>query len=287
MSIQLFRQERLREPLEQYLDVFDEYRGVVEEVLKDTDDLKALEDHILDIVTDDRRREVFRYLSGPPMSDDDLKSLLDIGSFAYSRLSSDKPALQKLTSIAQQLHDRRRFPWVETGKSPTKAELETSVVATAALLAMRRLETSRRSGSKARQEQHVADFLVRRGLVEVETRKVANLIDAPGKGQFCRESPLGSRKADFIVGLYDGRTMPLECKVSNSALNSIKRLNNDAAVKAEAWRHDFGTVSVVPAAVLEGVFKLGSLQEAQDRGLVLFWAHDLESMMDWIDRAVP
>ena len=43
--------------------------------------------------------------------------------------------------------------------------------------------------------------------------------------------------------------MPIECKVSNSATNSIKRLNNDAAVKARIWRGEFGERQVVPSAV--------------------------------------
>ena len=43
---------------------------------------------------------------------------------------------------------------------------------------------------------------------------------------------LGTRKADVLVGLHDRRLMPIEAKVSNSFTNSIKRLNNDAAVKA-------------------------------------------------------
>ena len=43
----------------------------------------------------------------------------------------------------------------------------------------------------------------------------------------------------------------------------MKRLNNDAAVKAETWRTDFGTTQVVPAAVLSGVYKLHNLEEAQ------------------------
>ena len=51
----------------------------------------------------------------------------------------------------------------------------------------------------------------------------------------------GGRKADFVVCLYDGRKMPLECKVSNSSTNSVKRLNNDAAVKAVRWIQGFGT----------------------------------------------
>jgi hypothetical protein len=56
----------------------------------------------------------------------------------------------------------------------------------------------------------------------------------PRPGEFCRESELGSRKADFIISLHDQRLLALEYKVSNSELNSIKRLNNDAAVKRQS-----------------------------------------------------
>ncbi len=97
----------------------------------------------------------------------------------------------------------------------------------------------------------------------------------------------GSRKADFIIGLPDFRKMALECKVSNSATNSIKRLNNDAAVEATVWRTDFGSVTVVTAAVLGGVYKLKNLVEAQNRGLTLFWVHDLAAMIDWIHCTDP
>lgn len=77
--------------------------------------------------------------------------------------------------------------------------------------------------------------------------------------------------------------MPIECKVSNSATNSVKRLNNDAAAKAEAWLKDFGTRQVVPTAVLGGVYKLRNLEDAQDRRLALFWAHRLNELTDWIE----
>lgn len=97
----------------------------------------------------------------------------------------------------------------------------------------------------------------------------------------------GPRKADFVIGLWDGRKMPLECKVSNSATNSIKRLNNDAAVKASVWISAFGTAQTVPAAMLSGVFKLRNLEDAQQRGLTIFWAHNLEAMVAWIESTKP
>jgi hypothetical protein len=135
---------------------------------------------------------------------------------------------------------------------------------------------------KRAQEQHVEDALINVGFTMVPARTVAVLEEAPGAREFCRESYLGTRKADFILRLNDRRVMPLECKVSNSATNSVKRLNNDAAVKAVGWRSDFGIRQVVLAAVLSGVYKLGNLKEAQNRGLTLFWAHELDKLIGWV-----
>ena len=95
-------------------------------------------------------------------------------------------------------------------------------------------------------------------------------------------APLGERKADVVVRLHDTRLLAIECKVSNSATNSIKRLNNDAAVKAEYWLKQFGQAQVVPAAVLSGVFKVLNLEQSQQRGLALFWAHDLPRLGEFI-----
>ena len=71
--------------------------------------------------------------------------------------------------------------------------------------------------------------------------------------------------------------------MSNSSTNSVKRLNNDAAVKAASWKVDFGLRQVVPTAVLSGVYKLHNLMDAQERGLTIFWAHDLAPMTEWIE----
>ena len=78
--------------------------------------------------------------------------------------------------------------------------------------------------------------------------------------------------------------MAVECKVSNSSLNSVKRLNNDAAAKAEVWTRDFGMLNIVPAAVLSGVYKLHNLDDAQRRGLALYWDHRLSDLTEWIER---
>jgi len=67
----------------------------------------------------------------------------------------------------------------------------------------------------------------------------------------------------------------------------VKRLNNDAAAKAVAWLEDFGSTQVVPAAVISGVYKLKKLQEAQQRGLTIFWSYNLPVMLHWIESTRP
>jgi hypothetical protein len=75
--------------------------------------------------------------------------------------------------------------------------------------------------------------------------------------------------------------------VSNSSTNSVKRLNNDAVVKAKTWIEEFGTSNVVPAAVLSGVFKVHNLHTAQAGGLTIFWAHRLAALTDFIESTRP
>lgn len=279
-----FRAGRATEPLELYVDLFDQARARVEAFFVATDDLLGLTAETPVRLGSRAEREVFRYLSGPPVSEDDLKVLVQARSLAPGRVEHDTELVSRLLAFLRDWHDRRRFPWLASKRRPTDGEREAAILATSALLASRRLETMRRSQGKELQEERVATALRRTGLVEAATRRVRTLGEAPPRGEFCRESYLGERKADFLVGLWDGRVMPLECKVSNSATNSVKRLNNDAAVKAEVWRRDFGNLQVVPTAVLSGVYKLHNLENAQERGLTLFWAHDLQPMLDWIHR---
>lgn len=280
-AIELFRRRRMEEPLEQYIATFDEYQGTVEELLEATVDLSDLDTQIVEILTDPKGLEAFRYLAGPPISDDDLKVVAE-AVLSKQRILQDPAMVARIRQVVLSGIDRRRFPWVVERREPTEAERQAAVIASAALIASRRLETRRRSYGKREQEAAVHAALLAMGFKRVAPRKVSVLADAPSAGEFCAESELGGRKADVLIGLWDRRLMPLECKVSNSSTNSVKRLNNDAAVKATTWKKDFGTAGVVPAAVLGGVYKLHNLQDAQRRGLALFWDHQLVALTDWI-----
>ena len=277
-----FRDARRSESMEVYLRYFDEYRAIVEQVLDRTLNLTRLDQAVSASQVGDRESEVLRYFCGPPLSLDDLRMLANAESLHSQDRGPTGAVSARVIGIIREWCDRRRFPWLDVGRPPTEHEKSTAIVATTALLAMRRTETYRRMRGSEAQERLVRDALFGIGFREAVPRRVPTLSLAPPSGEFCREAMLGSRKADFIIGLADGRTAAIECKVSSSAVNSIKRLNNDAAVKAAVWRSEFGTVQVVPIAVLEGVFALRNLSAAQNQGLTIFWAHDLAGMTDWI-----
>lgn len=230
-----------------------------------------------------RLGEALRYLAGPPISDDDLKVIADVESLAPGVLSKDIEALRKVYAVIERVIDPYRFPWVLTKTAPNTTQIEAALLASSVLLAGQRLATERRSDGKDGQEGAVKQYLLSIGFTEVPTTSITTLVHGPQRMQFCGECLVGARKADVVVRLHDTRLLPIECKVSNSARNSVKRLNNDAAAKAENWLKEFGTVQIVPAALLSGVFNLLNLEQAQDRGLALFWGHDLDEVGEFIN----
>ena len=276
-----FCEERLREPLEQYLEVFDEYAARVRALLLGTDHLTNWTGAFEIVLSDEVGMDVLRYVAGPPISADDLKTLAD-ASLAPGRLRNDPEMADRVLEVVLTSLDAKRFPWVAEQRQPDLAERQAATVASASLMATQRVQTDRKNFAKTKQEKQGADYLSGIGMTQVGPRDIATSDDAPSRGSFCGECMCGDRKADLVVRLYDGRLMPIECKVSNSATNSVKRLNNDAAIKAEAWIKQFGTLQTVPTAVLSGVFKRHNLVQAQQAGLTIFWAHDLGPLGEFV-----
>lgn len=275
-----FRTERMQEPLEQYLNAFDEFQGVVEELLETSVDLTQLDSVALEILSNKRLALAFRYLAGPMISADDLKTLAE-AVLTPKRLKVDPEMVARIVDVVLAGLDRRRFAWISERREPTEQERAAAVLATASLIANNRTSTVRRNEGKDNQEKTVAERLTAAGLVLVNRRKMSSLRQAPNPGEFCLESELGTNKADLVATAWDNRVVLIECKVSNSATNSIKRLN-DVTNKATAWKTAHGEAEVVPVAVLSGVYKTRRLMEAQSRGLTLIWAHNLEPLIEWL-----
>ena len=239
-----------------------------------------------DVVREGDSLTAFRYLAAPPVSEDDLKTLAET-TLSATALRSDPAEARRVRDIVLHIIDPHRFPWIKEDRAPTRHERDRAVIASAALVAARKVETSRRSGAKKEQEESVKATLRDMGYAEVPSRKIPNLEAAPGPGEFCGESKLGIAKADIVIRLHDRRVMPVECKASNSAVNSFKRINHEAAGKARDWLRGFGDRQTVPGAVISGVFSPTNLETAQSEGLALFWSHRLSDLTDFIESTRP
>lgn len=283
----VFREERVQEPLELYLEKFERFRSVVEDLLEETVDLSLLSEEPGTFITTKDRLRAIRYLASPAISEDDLKVIAEVESLAISKLRANPENAKRVVDQVLQTIDRNRFLWISEDREPTEAERYAAVISTVALAVTQEVQTERRNASKKAQEGAVRQLLLDMDFTEVPRRKATILSQAPGDFEFCGESEIGPDKADVVVGLPDGRKMLIECKVSNSTVNSYKRVNHEAAGKAQKWLTEFGTAGVVPAAVIAGVFSPANLASAQTRGLHLFWGHDLEPLRTFIHDITP
>lgn len=279
-----FRTERLS-PTEAWTSHYTTARTKFEALFAQLGDLdpQHFTDTTLALAYRGKLGEALRYLAGPPISDDDLKVIADVSSLAPQVLGTNHEAVRKVFSVIERVIDPYRFPWVVAHRAPTPEEKSAALLASSVLLAAQSIATERRSDGKSEQEGQVKNYLRTLGFEEVATSTINTIVKGPGPGQFCAECHLGDRKADVVLRLHDTRLMAIECKVSNSATNSVKRLNNDAAVKATYWIEQFGSQQIVPAAMLSGVFKTLNLVQAQDRGLTIFWAHQLNQLGQFIE----
>lgn len=158
-AISIFRKERLEEPLEDYLEAFDQYQGYIEELLETTVDLAQLDARGLEVLTDPRLLEAFRYLAAPPISADDLKVLAEAASLAKGRLRKRPEDAQRLVETVLLVLDHRRFAWMVEEREPSEAERRAAIMASAALIAASRVQTKRRTIGKAQQEALVKHAL--------------------------------------------------------------------------------------------------------------------------------
>lgn len=283
-AIREFRTERLKEVVDPYVAAYEVAHQAVSELLELTIDLSDITLNAVEITTNAELLRALRYCAAPPISEDDLKVLAEVPTLNPNRLRDNPSYAERLVETVVMTIDPTRFPWVREGRISREDEQNSAIVATSVMMAQRRLMTDRANESKDAQELATADALVAdASFVQVDPRTIDTFTDAPNPGQFCRESLFGGRKADLVVRLWDGRCMPIECKVSNSSTNSVKRLNNDAAVKAKRWLERFGSAQTIPAAVLAGVFKRHNLVNAQTDGLTIFWAHELDRLIDFVN----
>ncbi len=227
-----------------------------------------------------------RFVTKPAISADTLKIISQQGGV--------------METICEFL-DIDRFPWLagKSGGPPPRADIDRAIVATARIMAEQRAQTERRRESSKAQEQAVHRALLECGLRYVDRgdvrKRILELGDDPkrgltttnyqellGRGEFTQETALAGAKCDVPVRLKNGRLFPIECKVSNSEVNSTKRLIRETRGKHIEWRGEFGG-ELMTGAVMGGVFSMINLRQAQQAGVLLFFEHELKALSAFID----
>src|SRR5215471_7625363 len=282
-----FRHERLLEPLDLYNQFFTTFADIFRALIDKLPDITADPvdtELIADLIDGRDAQKAFRYLTAPPISEDDLETLSD-ATLTPSRLRIDAAGAKRVRDTVLTIIDPHRFPWVAEARQPFNDERERAVIASAALAASSDVGTRRRSTSKEAQEQAVKDLLASLGMKEVKAKEIPILTAAPAPGHFCGETRLAGTRADVVARLKDGRVMAIECKVSNSTVNSYKRLVHDTGGKAAHWYDQLGRAQVIPSAVLSGVYSTANLEDVQEnKGVYLFWQHRLADLAAFVKR---
>jgi hypothetical protein len=89
-----------------------------------------------------------------------------------------------------------------------------------------------------------------------------------------------AHEVDVAVGLPKRTILAIECKVSNDATNSVKRVN-DVLKKAAAWKRQWGRF-VVTGALLQGVFSEKEPRRLIDNEVEVFWSHRIDLLAVWV-----
>lgn len=268
-SIQRFIDERLDEYRQPYVAIFQNYKERVRKLLDETDDLQNLEPDTF--LKQPELAEPARYIGSPPVSKDDLETLSG-GSVFVKNI--DEEVAEEMCEVLESVSDPYRFEWLEENRNPEEHEKEKAIEWTAGLWCVQQVRTQRRTESSQEQENAAKEFLRSQGLEEHNIKRL-NEIDELPVGQFSGETDIGGSKCDIPIRVTEEKLLAIECKVSNSEVNSIKRLLHEVGDKKEDWKSELGE-DVITAALLKGVFKQKHLKQAQEKGITIFWTHDLE-----------
>lgn len=130
--------------------------------------------------------------------------------------------------------DRYRFPWLfaEPRRAPTRIERKVALGWTAGLKTAQEVATEVRTESSEEQERKVIGVLEAAGYAARSGGPI-HFMDDLERGTFRHDETLvGGVKCDVPARLHDGRLLLIDCKVSNSGTNSVKRLNRECGGKA-------------------------------------------------------
>ncbi len=249
-----------------------------------------LTDMALALTRNGKHMLVFRHLLAPPKSQDQFKLLCD--SWPKSSEKSQRPLKPDVAgSVSNLLYswmDRDIAPWLNLNRPPSDIERNLLIERVISFIAPKQTETEKRNRLSLAQEGAVVDLLKSMGWIQkpsvvLDTRAAIPPKHFMHKTKFATATTT-AQEVDIACGLTGSYVAAMECKVTNDATNSVKRVN-DVLKKANAWKAHWGSF-VETAALLQGVIKPVDVQRLTDEGVQVFWSHDLDEFAGWLNSRV-
>lgn len=262
-------------------------RSIAKAALLASNDLRDVEGALME---SGGHMAAFRHLLAPPKSQDQFKLLCPLWSKGTEKSGArlKENAALSIGGVVEQWLDRSITPWLVEQRMPTEVERSLVVERIASFIAPKATDTAKRNRLSNVQEQAVVELLLASGWTrlpsaEIDSRGVVPAKHFMHKTRFATATT-NAQEVDIACGLRGAVVAAMECKVTNDATNSVKRIN-DVLKKSAAWKTHYGSF-VETAALLQGVIKPSDVQRLTDEGVHVFWSHDLDAFSRWVESRI-
>ena len=261
-------------------------RTVRKEILQTLVETQGLRDLEGSLTKTGSHLRVLRHLFAPPISQDQLKLILPSYPKGAEKTASalTQQAAKDFASAFAARRDKRLTTWLATNANPNRRQVKRLLDTLTPMISSQIFNTVRRNRLSDDQERAVVALLEAKGWARSSSHTVNNPADLPPQ-HFMRKTRCKTRTAtkevDIACGVNPSLIMAMECKVSNDATNSVKRVS-DVMDKTKAWNDNWGGF-IQTAALLQGVIAYKDVARLLDSDVLVFWSHDLKPLADWLD----
>jgi hypothetical protein len=249
-------------------------------------DTNGLRDIQLTLTKSGRHLLVLRHLFAPPISQDQLKLILPSYPKGAEKNSTklSKGAAEAFAEAFAARRDPTLTAWLDANANPSRRQIKKLLHTLTPMIGSQIFNTVRRNRLSDEQEKAVEVILESKGWTKSPSTSVNKTADLAPQ-HFMRKTRCKTRTAtkevDIACGVNASLILAMECKVSNDATNSVKRVN-DVMDKTKAWNDQWGGF-IQTAALLQGVVAYKEVARLLDSDVLVFWSHDLQPLSEWLD----
>lgn len=262
-------------------------RSVRKEILRALIATNFLRDIYGPLTISGRHVLVLRHIFAPPISQDQLKLIAPLYPKQSEKKGSklSKAAAQQFSNAFANRRDRFLTPWLETKLPPTKQQVKRLIDTVTPMISSQIFNTVRRNRLSDEQECAVEALLSAKGWTKAPAMVVTSPADISPltymRKTKCKSSTSATKEVDIACGITANLILAMECKVSNDATNSVKRVS-DVIDKVKAWKDNWGNF-IQTAALLQGVISYKDVVRLLNIDVEVFWSHDLQPLANWLD----